>query len=84
MNNNQVALPLRSCYSKFGGGWCISGSEDRNLLVFSLQEENMPYSVPFHQGAVVAVGVNELDTVLATSDSKGVVAIWRRVTVPLK
>ncbi|ORM39515.1 Myosin-12 [Babesia sp. Xinjiang] len=84
VTNGHVALPLRSCYSRFGGGWCISGSEDRNLLIFSLQEENMPYSVSFHQGPVVAVAVNSLDTVLVTSDSKGSVALWRRVIVSSK
>ncbi|GFE54273.1 myosin F [Babesia ovis] len=84
VTNAHVALPLRSCYSRFGGGWCISGSEDRNLLIFSLQEENMPYSVSFHQGPVVAVAVNSLDTILVTSDSKGSVALWRRVIVASK
>ncbi|EDO07458.1 WD40 repeat myosin-like family protein [Babesia bovis T2Bo] len=84
VTNAHVALPLRSCYSRFGGGWCISGSEDRNLLIFSLQEENMPYSISFHQGPVVAVAVNSLDTVLVTSDSKGSVALWRRVIVSAK
>ncbi|KAK1935940.1 putative WD40 repeat myosin-like protein [Babesia divergens] len=79
VNNAHVALPLRSCYSRFGGGWCISGSEDRNMLIFSLLEENMPYSVSFHQGPVVAVAVNQLDTLLVTSDSKGMVAFWRRI-----
>ncbi|CDR94582.1 WD40 repeat myosin-like protein, putative [Babesia bigemina] len=84
VNNAHVALPVRSCYSRFGGGWCISGSEDRNLLIFSLLEENMPYTVSFHQGPVVAVAVNRLDTLLVTSDSKGSVAFWRRVLVSSK
>ncbi|KAK2195809.1 bifunctional IQ motif [Babesia duncani] len=81
VTNNHVALPLRSCISSFGGGWCISGSEDRNLLIFNLQEENMPYNISFHAGPVVAVAVNQSDTVLVTSDSRGVVAIWRRILV---
>ncbi|GIX62626.1 myosin F [Babesia caballi] len=84
VNNAHAALPIRSCYSRFGGGWCISGSEDRNLLIFSLLEENMPYSVSFHKGPVVAVAVNSLDTLLVTSDSRGVLAFWRRVIVSAK
>ncbi|EKX73815.1 myosin, putative [Theileria equi strain WA] len=80
VNNSHVALPLRSCYSRFGGGWCVSGSEDRNILFFSLQDENMPYSINFHQSPVVTVEVNQLDTVIVSADAKGIVALWRRVT----
>ncbi|UKK00584.2 myosin [Theileria orientalis] len=78
VNNNHVALPLRSCYSKFGGGWCISGSEDRNILIFSLSDENIPFSISFHSGPVVSTAVNDNDTMMVSTDSKGVVAIWRR------
>ncbi|XP_954003.1 myosin, putative [Theileria annulata] len=78
VNNNHVALPLRSCYTKYGGGWCVSGSEDRNILIFSMSDENIPFSIPFHNGPVVCTAVNQSDTVLVTTDSKGVVAFWRR------
>lgn len=81
VTNAHVALPLRSCFSSYGGGWCISGSEDRNVLIFSLLEENMPYSISFHQGPVVSVAVNQLETLIVTSDSRGTIAFWRRVLV---
>jgi len=74
-------LPLKCCYSPSGQGYLISGSEDKEVYIFSLGKGSnykMQY-LKHHQVPVVAVAVNAQDTLLASADSLGRVVMWRRM-----
>jgi len=74
-------LPLKCCYSPSGQGYLISGSEDKEVYVFSLGKGSN-YKLQYlkhHQVPVVAVAVNQQDTLLASADSLGRIAMWRRM-----
>ncbi|EDL44354.1 myosin PfM-C, putative [Plasmodium vivax] len=80
---NHALLPIRSSFSRFGGGWVVSGSEDGNIYVCSL----LPHSnyrlvfLKHHKAPVMAVVVNDIDTLMVSGDSKGNVVFWRRAFV---
>eukprot|EP00440_Ansanella_granifera_P071094 gb/GFBE01077158.1/.p1 GENE.gb/GFBE01077158.1/~~gb/GFBE01077158.1/.p1 ORF type:complete len:1701 (+),score=509.72 gb/GFBE01077158.1/:1-5103(+) len=74
-------LPLKCCYSPSGQGYLISGSEDKEVYIYSLAKGanyKMHY-LKHHQVPVVAVAVNLQDTLLASADSLGRVVLWRRM-----
>lgn len=74
-------LPLKCCYSPSGSGYLISGSEDKEVYIFSLAKGSnykMQY-LKHHQVPVVAVAVNLQDTLLASADSLGRIVLWRRM-----
>eukprot|EP00930_Biecheleria_cincta_P008752 TRINITY_DN1102_c0_g4_i1.p1 TRINITY_DN1102_c0_g4~~TRINITY_DN1102_c0_g4_i1.p1 ORF type:complete len:1698 (-),score=377.82 TRINITY_DN1102_c0_g4_i1:140-5233(-) len=74
-------LPLKCCYSPSGQGYLISGSEDKEVYIYSLAKGanyKMNY-LKHHQVPVVAVAVNLQDTLLASADSLGRVVLWRRM-----
>merc|ERR1719221_579010 len=74
-------LPLKSCYSPSGQGYLISGSEDKEVYIYSLAKGSnykMQY-LKHHQVSVVTVAVNHQDTLLASADSLGHVVLWRRM-----
>ncbi|ANQ09648.1 Myosin [Plasmodium coatneyi] len=80
---NHALLPIRNSYSKFGGGWVISGSEDGNIYICSLLPQSN-YRLVFlkhHKAPVMAVVVNDIDTLMVSGDSKGNVVFWRRAFV---
>merc|ERR1719231_1115502 len=63
-------LPLKCCYSASGQGYLISGSEDKEVYIYSLArgaQYKMQY-LKHHQVPVVAVTVNKQDTLLASAD----------------
>ncbi|CRG95016.1 myosin C, putative, partial [Plasmodium gallinaceum] len=77
---NHALLPIRNCYSKFGGGWLMSGSEDGNIYICSLLPQSN-YKLIFlkhHKAPVMAVVVNDNDTLMVSGDSKGNIVFWRR------
>lgn len=74
-------LPLKCCYSPSGQGYLISGSEDKEVYIYSLAKGSnykMQY-LKHHQVPVVAVAVNMQDTLLASADSLGRIVLWRRM-----
>jgi len=74
-------LPLKCCYSPSGQGYLISGSEDKEVYIYSLAKGSnykMQY-LKHHQVPVVAVAVNFQDTLLASADSLGRIVLWRRM-----
>jgi len=74
-------LPLKCCYSPSGQGYLISGSEDKEVYIYSLAKASnykMQY-LKHHQVPVVAVAVNLQDTLLASADSLGKIVLWRRM-----
>jgi len=74
-------LPLKCCYSPSGQGYLISGSEDKEVYIYSLAKGSnykMQY-LKHHQVPVVAVSVNLQDTLLASADSLGRIVLWRRM-----
>jgi WD40 repeat protein/GTPase SAR1 family protein len=74
-------LPLKCCYSPSGNGYLISGSEDKEVYIYSLAKAanyKMQY-LKHHQVPVVAVSVNLQDTLLASADSLGRIVLWRRM-----
>mmetsp|Transcript_41275 Transcript_41275/g.66676 ORF Transcript_41275/g.66676 Transcript_41275/m.66676 type:complete len:1698 (-) Transcript_41275:250-5343(-) len=74
-------LPLKCCYSPSGQGYLISGSEDKEVYIYSLGK-NSNYKMQYlkhHQVPVVAVAVNLQDTLLASADSLGRIVLWRRM-----
>eukprot|EP00927_Polykrikos_kofoidii_P034051 TRINITY_DN28881_c0_g1_i1.p1 TRINITY_DN28881_c0_g1~~TRINITY_DN28881_c0_g1_i1.p1 ORF type:complete len:1724 (+),score=363.79 TRINITY_DN28881_c0_g1_i1:63-5234(+) len=74
-------LPLKCCYSPSGQGYLISGSEDKEVYIYSLAKGSnykMQY-LKHHQVPVVAVAVNAQDTLLASADSLGRTVLWRRM-----
>jgi WD40 repeat protein len=74
-------LPLKCCYSPSGQGYLISGSEDKEVYIYSLAKGSN-YKMQFlkhHQVPVVAVSVNLQDTLLASADSLGRIVLWRRM-----
>jgi myosin heavy subunit/WD40 repeat protein len=74
-------LPLKCCYSPSGQGYLISGSEDKEVYIYSLAKGSnykMQY-LKHHQVPVVAVAVNLQDTLLASADSLGRIVMWRRM-----
>merc|ERR1719160_630767 len=74
-------LPLKCCYSGSGQGFLISGSEDKEVYIYSLARGSnfkMQY-LKHHQVPVVAVAVNKQDTLLASADSLGRIVLWRRM-----
>lgn len=75
------SMPLKSCYSPSGRGFLISGSEDKDVYVYSLaQEANCNFGfLRHHQSPVVAVACNLQDTLLASADALGRVILWRRM-----
>ncbi|SCP05468.1 myosin C, putative [Plasmodium ovale] len=77
---NHALLPIRSCFSRFGGGWIISGSEDGNIYVCSMLPQSN-YKLIFlkhHKAPVMAVVVNDTDTLMVSGDSNGNMVFWRR------
>uniref|UniRef100_A0A0G4GR33 Myosin motor domain-containing protein n=1 Tax=Chromera velia CCMP2878 TaxID=1169474 RepID=A0A0G4GR33_9ALVE len=73
-------LPLRCCYSGFGGGYLISASEDKEVYVYALRKE-MHYKSAYlghHRAPVLAVATNVSDSLLVSADSMGSIAMWRR------
>ncbi|CRH01782.1 myosin C, putative [Plasmodium relictum] len=77
---NHALLPIRNCYSKYGGGWLMSGSEDGNIYICSLLPQSN-YKLIFlkhHKAPVMAVVVNDIDTLMISGDSKGNIVFWRR------
>jgi len=74
-------LPLKCCYSPSGQGYLISGSEDKEVYIYSLAKgsKNQMQYLRHHQVPVVAVAVNLQDTLLASADSLGRVVLWRRM-----
>ncbi|CAD2098872.1 myosin ATPase [Plasmodium vinckei petteri] len=77
---NHALLPIRSCYTKFGGGWLVSGSEDGNIYVCSLlpQSNYKLILLKHHKAPVMSVVVNDIDTLMVSGDSKGNIVFWRR------
>jgi WD40 repeat protein len=74
-------LPLKCCYSPSGQGYLISGSEDKEVYIYSLAKGSnykMHY-LKHHPVPVVAVAVNKQDTLLASADSLGRIVLWRRM-----
>lgn len=74
-------LPLKCCYSPSGQGYLISGSEDKEVYIYSLAKGSnykMQY-LKHHQVPVVAVATNLQDTLLASADSLGRIVLWRRM-----
>jgi len=74
-------LPLKNCYSPSGNGYLISGSEDKEVYIYSLARGG-GYKMQFlkhHQVPVVAVANNHQDTLLASADSLGRIVLWRRM-----
>merc|ERR1712107_450448 len=74
-------LPLKCCYSPSGQGELISGSEDKEVYIYSLAK-GLNYRMQYlkhHQVPVVAVAVNLQDTLLASADSLGRIVMWRRM-----
>merc|ERR1719262_136305 len=74
-------LPLKCCYSAAGQGFLISGSEDKEVYIYSLAKGanyKMQY-LKHHQVPVVAVACNGQDTLLASADSLGRIVLWRRM-----
>lgn len=74
-------LPLKCCYSPSGQGYLISGSEDKEVYIYSLAKGSnykMTY-LKHHSVPVVAVATNALDTLLASADSLGRIVLWRRM-----
>jgi len=74
-------LPLKCCYSPSGQGYLISGSEDKEVYIYSLAKGSnykMQY-LKHHQVPVVAVAVNLQDSLLASADSLGRIVLWRRM-----
>merc|ERR1712098_538874 len=74
-------LPLKCCYSQSGQGFLISGSEDKEVYIYSLARGSnykMQY-LKHHQVPVVAVAINKQDTLLASADSLGRIVLWRRM-----
>ncbi|CAJ1441487.1 unnamed protein product [Effrenium voratum] len=74
-------LPLKNCYSPSGQGYLISGSENKEVHIYSLGKGanyKMQY-LKHHQVPVVAVAVNLQDTLLASADSLGRIVLWRRL-----
>jgi len=74
-------LPLKCCYSPSGQGYLISGSEDKEVYIYSLAK-GLNYRMQYlkhHQVPVVAVAVNLQDTLLASADSLGRIVMWRRM-----
>jgi len=74
-------LPLKCCYSPSGQGYLISGSEDKEVYIYSLAKGTnykMQY-LKHHQVPVVAVATNLQDTLLASADSLGRIVLWRRM-----
>eukprot|EP00922_Rhytidocystis_sp_ex-Travisia-forbesii_P058005 GHVS01085809.1.p1 GENE.GHVS01085809.1~~GHVS01085809.1.p1 ORF type:complete len:419 (+),score=71.88 GHVS01085809.1:2-1258(+) len=73
-------LPLRCCYSMFGGGWLVSSSEDKDVYAYSLARgaNYKLINLKHHQAPVLAVAVNALDTLLVSADSFGRIVLWRR------
>jgi WD40 repeat protein len=74
-------LPLKSCHSPSGQGYLISGSEDKEVYIYSLAKGanyKMHY-LKHHSVPVVAVATNKQDTLLASADSLGKITLWRRL-----
>eukprot|EP00392_Amoebophrya_sp_AT5.2_P004904 g4913.t1 len=74
-------LPLKCCHSPSGTGYLISGSEDKEVYIYSLGRQNnykMQY-LKHHLVPVVAVATNYQDTLLASADSLGRIVLWRRM-----
>ncbi|CAD7956287.1 unnamed protein product [Amoebophrya sp. A120] len=74
-------LPLKCCYSPSGTGYLVSGSEDKEVYIYSLGRGNnykMQY-LKHHLVPVVAVATNYQDTLLASADSLGRIVLWRRM-----
>merc|ERR1712008_547697 len=78
-------LPLKCCYSPSGQGYLISGSEDKEVYIYSLAKGSnykMHYKMQYlkyHKVPAVAVSVNLQDTLLASADSLGHIVLWRRM-----
>jgi len=74
-------LPLKCCHSPSGQGFLISGSEDKDVYIFSLAKgaDYKKSQLKYHQVPVVAVAVNHQDTLLASADSLGCIVLWRRM-----
>uniref|UniRef100_A0A0G4I0A2 Uncharacterized protein n=1 Tax=Chromera velia CCMP2878 TaxID=1169474 RepID=A0A0G4I0A2_9ALVE len=73
-------LPLRCCYSDHGGGFLISGSEDKEVYVYALAKgaQYKAATLEHHRAPVLAVATNALDSLLVSADSMGSIAMWRR------
>lgn len=74
-------LPLRSCYASFGGGFLISGSEDKEVYVYSM-DPHSNYKMHFlkhHNAPVLSVAANSTDSLLVSADSAGHMVFWRRL-----
>merc|ERR1712194_537343 len=74
-------LPLKCTYSPSGSGYLISGSEDKEVYIYSLAKAanyRMQY-LKHHLVPVVAVATNHQDTLLASADSLGRIVLWRRM-----
>merc|ERR1712100_803213 len=74
-------LPLKSCYSPSGQGYMISGSEDKEVYIYSLAKSSKYklQNLKHHQVPVIAVAVNLQDTILASADALGKIVLWRRM-----
>ena len=74
-------LPLKCCHSPSGQGYLISGSEDKDVCIYSLARDSdyKMHSVKRHAAPVVTVAVNKQDTLLVSADSLGRVVLWRRM-----
>ncbi|CAE7480335.1 XI-B [Symbiodinium pilosum] len=74
-------LPLKNCYSPSGQGYLISGSENKDVHIYPLGKGSNYKMQPLkhHQVPVVAVAVNNQDTLLASADSLGRIVLWRRM-----
>lgn len=74
-------LPLKCCYSPSSHGYLISGSEDKEVHIYSLATGSNYelHCLKYHQVPVVAVALNLQDTLLASGDSLGRIVLWRRI-----
>eukprot|EP00388_Colpodella_angusta_P002956 GDKJ01010488.1.p1 GENE.GDKJ01010488.1~~GDKJ01010488.1.p1 ORF type:complete len:1364 (+),score=424.49 GDKJ01010488.1:107-4093(+) len=74
-------LPLRSCYSSFGGGFLITASEDKEVYVYTVdpQHNYRMHYLKHHNAPVLAVATNSTDSLLVSADSLGHIVFWRRL-----
>mmetsp|Transcript_8946 Transcript_8946/g.19149 ORF Transcript_8946/g.19149 Transcript_8946/m.19149 type:complete len:1107 (+) Transcript_8946:365-3685(+) len=75
-----TTTPVQCCFSPSGGGHLISGSEQKSAVVCCISKKSslQVFALKGHTKTVVAVAVNQADTMLASADIGGKLVIWRR------
>eukprot|EP00746_Dinoflagellata_sp_MGD_P057421 gnl/MRDRNA2_/MRDRNA2_247286_c0_seq1.p1 gnl/MRDRNA2_/MRDRNA2_247286_c0~~gnl/MRDRNA2_/MRDRNA2_247286_c0_seq1.p1 ORF type:complete len:206 (-),score=22.50 gnl/MRDRNA2_/MRDRNA2_247286_c0_seq1:10-558(-) len=72
-------LPLQNCYCPSGAGFLVSGSEDNDVYIYSLEDGKLQ-KLSLHKAPVMTVAVDAGGMVLASGDMTGTLALWRRST----